>query len=327
MVPLFILGVIASFLSAIAVGIVIDFGFLKPPVLTPQQQRLLKVANQSQALWGDGRSPYKDILKGSKYKFTWFKPVLQLFPNSADWERLIQQAGIEQPIDVYLVNRVLLPMIGLLLVSVLFSTPFLLLAIPVIPFAVLFWLRFKRQKRFDKLVQQLPDLLGMLSSSIKAGYSFQGSLGTASEEIGEPTSGELVQVIRELNLGLPIREVLERLMEQVDELPDYRMFVTSVTIQRETGGNLIEVLSRLGETVRQRFKLKGQIASLTAQSRATGFLIGAAPTVMLVVLSLFFPSYVAPLYQETLGNWLLVVALILQVIGFMIIRRIVDIKY
>lgn len=133
-------------------------------------------------------------------------------------------------------------------------------------------------------------------------------------------------MVKDINLGIPVRESLARMVSKLDTLPDVRMFATAVAIQREAGGNLAEVLENLGYTIRERFKLKGQIAALTGQSRLTGYVLGCAPVVLLAGLSVFFYDYVAPLYETEFGHYALIAAFILQVIGFFVMKKIIDIR-
>jgi tight adherence protein B len=266
------------------------------------------------------------LLKESRYQYPEIQEWMQLWGPIKQLELLVMQAGVQQPIDLFLIQSLVFPCVALLVATLLHAWFWIFLS-PVVFLAVWQWLRFKRAARFDKLVQQLPDMLGLLSSSIRAGYSFQAAMSLVAEEMPEPSKTELSQVVREINLGLPIKEALKRLTYQLGNLPDYQILTTAVTIQRETGGNLVEVLLQLSQTVRARFRLKGQVSSLTAQSRATGMLLGATPSIMLTALTLFFPSYVEPLYETPMGNLMLIGAVVLQVMGFFVIRQIIRIRF
>ena len=133
-------------------------------------------------------------------------------------------------------------------------------------------------------------------------------------------------MVRDINLGIPVPDALVRLVNKLDALPDICIFATAVTIQREAGGNLAEILESLANTIRERFKLKGQIAALTGQSRLTGYVLGGAPATMLVGLSIFMYSYVKPLYETDMGHLALMVAMGLQIVGFLVMRKIIDIR-
>ncbi|WP_373532404.1 type II secretion system F family protein [Vampirovibrio sp.] len=238
----------------------------------------------------------------------------------------LQQAGMATPADQYFVGNMLLPATVLIILGLASGFFALALAGPVWFAGAYLQVLFKRGQRYKKFITQFPDALGMITSALRAGHSFQSALTVVSTEMPAPIATEFASMVKDINLGIPVRESLVRLVAKLDTLPDVRMFATAVSIQREAGGNLAEVLENLGYTIRERFKLKGQIAALTGQSRLTGYVLGGAPAFLLVVLSLFFYGYVAPLYETDLGHFALIAAFILQVIGFFIMKKIVDIR-
>jgi tight adherence protein B len=184
----------------------------------------------------------------------------------------------------------------------------------------------KRRKRLSKFVIQLPDALGMITSALRAGHSFQSAMSVASTELSDPISTEFALVVRDTNLGIPMKEAMGKMVGRLDALPDVRMFVTAVMIQREAGGNLAEILEKLGYTIRERFKLKGQVSALTGQARLTGYVLGAAPAIIFIGLSLFMYSYVQPLWETLLGHIAIGVVIVMQAIGFFVMRKIIEIR-
>lgn len=239
--------------------------------------------------------------------------------------RLIQ-AGVDTPADKYFLMNMALPLVIMVLVGLLSGFIILALVGLLVPAGAYSIVLFKRNQRYGKFIAQLPDALGMITSALRAGHSFQSALTIVSTEMPNPSATEFAAMVKDINLGIPVRESLARMVAKLDTLPDVRMFATAVTIQREAGGNLAEVLENLGYTIRERFKLKGQIAALTGQSRLTGYVLGAAPAFLLVILSIFFYGYVAPLYETELGHAALAIGFILQVIGFMVMKKIIDIR-
>lgn len=238
----------------------------------------------------------------------------------------LQQAGITTPADQYFMSRMLLPIVIMVPLGV-FSGFFVLALLGPIIAAISYGIvMLKRSKRYGKFIAQFPDALAMITSALRAGHSFQSALTVVASEMPEPISTEFFAMVKDINLGIPVKESLARLVAKLDALPDVRMFATAVSIQREAGGNLAEVLENLGYTIRERFKLKGQIAALTGQSRLTGYVLGCAPAVLLTGLSIFFYGYVAPLYETELGHFALLAAIVLQVIGFFIMKKIIDIR-
>jgi tight adherence protein B len=241
-------------------------------------------------------------------------------------KQAMQQAGIKTPADRFFITNILIP-IGLFAFGGVLTGFFvMILAGPLfagIAYASVLW---KRQQRLNQLVTQLPDALALITSSLRAGHSFQSAMATVSTDLPDPLAGEFANVVRDMNLGVPVKEALDRMVNKLNNLPDLCMFSTAVLIQREAGGNLAEVLDNLGYTIRERFKLKGQISALTGQSRLTGYVLGGAPALLLVGLSIFMYGYVKPLWETELGHAALVVVVVLQSLGFFIMRRIIDIR-
>ncbi len=260
---------------------------------------------------------YKNPALGAKFESLSFFRLLKI---------RLQQAGIKTTADQFFLNRMVIPIAVTALLGLIIRFPLLIFVGFIIAAGFYFSVMIKRGQRYNKFVMQLPDALSLIISALRAGHSFQSSLTVVSSEMADPIGTEFTMLVRDINLGIPVREALVRMVLKLDTLPDVRMFATAVTIQREAGGNLAEVLDNLGYTIRERFKLKGQIASLTGQSRLTGYVLGCAPVAILCGLSLFMFNYVRPLYDTTLGHLLLGVAFILQCIGFFIMKRIIDIR-
>lgn len=264
------------------------------------------------------------LYKDEPYQFPKLGKRLESYERFLTLKKLILQAGMSVPVDLFLFRNLMLP----LFLGVLFAviTPVMFLVGVGVAGFFYFSLIMKKGKRFSRFITQLPDGLSLVTTSLRAGHSFQAALGILSTELPNPIAEEFAKVVKDINLGIPVKEALERLALSMDNIPDIRMFVTAVLIQRESGGNLAEVLDKLSYTIRERFKLKGQIAALTGQARLTGYVLGLAPVVLLGGLSLVMYSYVAPLYETTIGNILLGVAGVMQIIGFIVMKKIVDIR-
>lgn len=328
--PIFFL--LASLLGgAIAVGAAIFFWLrYKNPEPSLLQERLRRLkgqgASEAEKLATDNLLRTNRFYKDSDYKNEKLGRQLEQFSFFRKLKLLMQQAGIKTPPDAFFINRLVLP--AVLMVVVGLATGFVpLLVFPVVlVVGTIVSVRMQRQKRYNRFIAQLPDALTMLTSSLRAGHSFQSALLLISSEMSEPIGAEFSVMVRDINLGIPVREALLRLVSKMDSLPDVCMFSTAVTIQREAGGNLAEVLENLSRTIRERFKLKGQIAALTGQSRLTGYVLGGAPVTLLLGLSILMYNYVKPLYETDIGHFCLLGAAVLQGIGFMVIRKIIDIR-
>lgn len=180
----------------------------------------------------------------------------------------------------------------------------------------------KRLKDFD---QQLPDFLGLWVNSLRSGYSVLQALEAISREAPPPTSTEIKRVVQEVQLGIPMEDALDHLLQRVPSA-DLDLVVTAVNIQREVGGNLAEVLEVIGHTIRERIKIKGEIQVLTAQGRITGYLISGLPIALGAFLALINPSYMGHLLENRGCGWpMLALGLGMIGIGMTVIQRIVDI--
>jgi tight adherence protein B len=330
MLPLLIL--LASLVGgAIAVGTAIFFWMrYKSPEPSLLQDRLRRLkgqgASDAEKLASETLLRTNRFYKDSDYKNEKLGRQLEQFAFFRQFKLLMLQSGMKQPPDAYFMNRLALPAVLMLVLGLVTGFMPLLLLPMLLVAGTIISVRMQRQKRYNRFIAQLPDALTMLTSSLRAGHSFQSALVLISSEMSEPIGVEFSMMVRDINLGIPVREALLRLVSKMDSLPDVCMFATAVTIQREAGGNLAEVLENLSRTIRERFKLKGQISALTGQSRLTGYVLGAAPITLLAGLSLIMYNYVKPLYETDIGHLCLLGAAILQGIGFMVIRKIIDIR-
>jgi len=191
--------------------------------------------------------------------------------------------------------------------------------------APFFYVRFKRSRRLAAFEEQLPEALDFLARSMRAGHAFSISLEMLGSESPDPIGQEFRALFAEQNLGAPIEVALENFSKRVPLL-DVRLFVSSVLLQRQTGGNLSEVLSRLAYLIRERFRLRGQVKAASAHGRLTSRVLTALPIVMIFALNLVAPGYLGEMAKDPDGRWLIAGAIMAQIIGYLIMRRITDIK-
>jgi len=189
----------------------------------------------------------------------------------------------------------------------------------------LFYVRFKRSGRLKELEGQLPEALDFLARSMRAGHAFSISLEMIGTEMADPLGQEFRALFAEHNLGAPIEIALANFGRRVPLL-DVRLFISSVGLQRQTGGNLSEVLTRLAFLIRERFRLRGQVKAASAHGRITSLVLTALPIVMILALTITAPDYLPLLLKDPDGKWLVVTAVVLQVLGYMVMRRITNIK-
>jgi tight adherence protein B len=183
----------------------------------------------------------------------------------------------------------------------------------------------RRTKRFQKFEEKFPEAIDTLARAVRAGHAFTTAIELIANEVAEPVSGEFRQLFEEQKFGLPVRDALLNLADRVP-LVDVKFFVTAVMLQRETGGNLAEILDNLSYVIRERFKILRQVRVHTAQGRLTMLLLMALPPTIVVVMLIINPGFILPLFKEWLGHVALVVAISLQTLGYFVIRRIIRIQ-
>ena len=189
----------------------------------------------------------------------------------------------------------------------------------------IFYIRRRRRKRFQEIEEQLPEALDFVSRSTVAGHSLPMSLELLSDEAGPPLSHEMRKTVDEYNLGLPMSDALLNLARRLPTV-DIQFFVSAVVAQSRTGGNLHELLDNLSETIRERGMLKGQVRSMTAHGRLTAVVLSLLPMAVAVAMMLVNPDYFMLLVNHPVGKTLLLMAMCGQLLAYLVIKKIVDIK-
>jgi tight adherence protein B len=191
-----------------------------------------------------------------------------------------------------------------------------------IPFS---YASYRRTKRFQRFEELFPDAIDTLARAVRAGHAFTTALELIANEIAEPVAGEFRMLFEEQKFGLPVRDALMNLTERMP-LVDVKFFVTAVMLQRETGGNLAEILDNLSYVIRERFKIMRQVRVYTAQGRLTMVLLMGLPPVIVVVMLLTSPAFIRPLFADPIGHTLVVGGIVLQTVGYFVIRKVIRIQ-
>lgn len=186
-------------------------------------------------------------------------------------------------------------------------------------------IKILRDTRMKKMKAQLPDALAVLSNGLRAGFSFLQALGIASKEMNAPIGDEFERVLRENSMGKPLEEALRELVERTED-EDIDLFVTAITIQRQVGGNLSEILETISNTIKERIHLQGEIKTMTAEGKFTATVISILPIAMAIIFYFINPTYIAILYQTQMGLLLIGAAAALEIIGVYLITKIVTIN-
>jgi tight adherence protein B len=203
-----------------------------------------------------------------------------------------------------------------------FSLPFAGVVMFSLPWL---WLWNKRRMRLQKFASQLPDALELVARALRAGHSLAAGLHVVGEEMPSPIADEFSRVFEESNLGIPVEEAMKSMCDRVPNL-DLRFFVTSVAIQRQTGGDLAEILDKIGYVIRERFRILGQVKALTGEGRLSGIVLIALPFALFAFMLNTKPDYVESLWTTDLGKKMSAAAIIAQILGALVIRKIVNIK-
>jgi tight adherence protein B len=256
----------------------------------------------------------------------WMDRLLARMRLAAKLRRVLAQADLawtpgrvfSSAVLVWLVALYLIKLkTGMLGVSALLAAP-----AAALPFLYVF---NKRQRRFLRFQEKLPDAIDLMVSALRAGNSTMGALGIAAKEAPEPIRREFRTCFDEQSYGVDLRAAMENLFARVP-LPDVRIIATAILIQKESGGNLAEVLDKTASVIRDRFRLRDQIRAHSAQGRLTGWILTAMPVAMGILLFILNPKYITVLFTHPLGQKLTAAGAAMNILGLVVIRRIVSIK-
>ena len=184
---------------------------------------------------------------------------------------------------------------------------------------------YARTKRFNEFEELFPEAIDTLARAVRAGHAFTTALEMIADEISDPVATEFRKLFEEQKFGLPVREALTNLVDRVP-LVDVKFFVTAVMLQRETGGNLAEILDNLSYVIRERFKILRQVRVYTAQGRLTMLLLMGMPPIIIMGMMFMNPSFIQPLFTDPIGHAMLVIGICLQTVGYFVIRKIIRIQ-
>ena len=240
-------------------------------------------------------------------------------------QQLITNAAADITPGSFLIITAIAAVVGFILAQAwLHRFPFSVLGLLLVGVLPFLWLRRKRAKRISQFQDQLPDAIDMLVSAMRAGYSFQAAMKFIGEEVTDPLGPEFLRFYEEQRLGMEVRLALMALQARVDSI-DLKMFVTAILIQRETGGNLAEVLDNISTLMRGRAALKGEIESLVAESKLSARILGSLPFVVTGAIMLINPAFMKPLLESDAGPWVFLSAAISVGIGYWMMMSIANI--
>jgi tight adherence protein B len=263
------------------------------------------------------------LLKATRTS-SWLDKILLRFRFAKTLQARILQANSSSSVSGFILTSLGLLIAGFAITRVF--APMLLIdtavgaVVSLLPYGIL---SFKCTKRINTFNAALPEAIDMLARALRAGHSVVGALEMLAENAQEPAASEFGEVFKQLNLGLSIRDALMQLLDRVPS-PDLRVLVTAIMVQKDTGGNLVEILDRTVYVIRERLRIQGEIQIQTAQGRLTGWILSGLPIVMMVLLNLVNPGYSGILFHDPAGQKLIYFGLGMLVVGSLVIRHIVN---
>lgn len=323
---LFALGAVGIFVA------VVSLGLGRTPSRTQElDERMRRFAEAGAGLSLTAPEPTKSdrSIKGllARLRSSKSTPVTNRTPNENKMAEALARADLKLRVQEWYMIRlgtvILLALIG---IGVYRSLVFALILAIVGVFAPRFFLRFRQRRRSQKFSNQLGDVLVLLSNGLKAGYSFPQAMSTVARSANPPVAEEFMRASREIQLGINIDDALGHMVKRVDS-DDFDLVVTAVQIQRVVGGNLAEILDSIAFTIRERVRIKGEIKTLTAQARASSYIITALPIALALILQAINPTYIAPMLSfQGPGPFILMGCGISIAFAFWVMQKIANIE-
>jgi tight adherence protein B len=264
--------------------------------------------------------------KDSFSDIPWLNDLLMKVRRFQPLRVLHRQADCRVPLSIFVLATPLLALSALLLALAMHQAVLLALlfaaVLGALPYGYLYWLKSQRMAKFER---QLPDALELVSRALRAGHAFSVGLNIVGDEAADPIGIEFKRVSDEVSMGVALPQALQNMTDRLDCV-DLRFFVTAVLVQRETGGNLADIIDSLASLIRKRFELQLRVSALSAEGRISGVVLFGLPLVLGVLLYMINPEYLGLLFTDPMGQNLATVGAVLMVMGAVIMKRMVAIK-
>lgn len=257
-------------------------------------------------------------------RFAWIDTALEDYRFYKFLKTRIVQSAVGISVAMLLASCLGLAVLGFAIAFLFVSVTVVQIAIACgfgyVPYA---YISFKRSRRIAAFNAGLPDAIDMMGRALRAGHSMVSAIGTVAEQSVEPVSSEFREVFKQQNFGMPLREALTQMLDHVPS-QDLKVLATGILVQKESGGNLAEILDRTATVIRERLRIQGEIRTHTAQGRMTGWILCSLPIVMLIMINIVNPGYSKVLLSTPLGHKLIYLGMFLLMCGVMIIRSIIN---
>jgi tight adherence protein B len=293
---------------------------IRNPDRTKVRKRLRKIAS------GKYRNQVSILRKRALSDVPFLNRVLLGIPMVRQLDRLLQQADARYPLGFFLLSAIFLALTGYLGGSWVTRNYALAIIIGALLGAIpFFYLCLKKKRRMRKFQRQLPDALDLIARALRAGHAFSSGMKLAADEFEDPLGPEFEKALDEINFGISVSDALKNLCGRVD-CPDLKYFVVAVILQRETGGNLAEIIEGIARLIRERFKLQGRIRVLAAEGKLSAIILLSIPFAVAVILRFINPDYITTLVTDPLGKLMAAAAVLLMIIGVLFMKRMIDIR-
>ena len=314
---------LVAFLALFVAGI----GFYRVTADSEAKRVRRRLRDLAPRATGAGAPVSTAMLKDAKYST--FGPadvLLRRLPYAENLHLLLRQGEAGMKVGTFVALVVGISALGVLTAALVFHVPWMALPAGVLPGAIpFFWAVHKKNRRIARFEKIFPDALDILTGALRSGLALTGAIQVVAEECADPVAAEFSALFEEIRLGVDTRHALRNLADRV-ESKELHLFVIAVLLQRETGGNLAEILEGTADVIRDRFRILGDVRALTAQARFSAIILSALPVVMATFIFVSAPEYMRTLTAEQTGRHLLIGAVILQLVGYYFMRRIATIK-
>ncbi len=316
---------ITVFVGILVITFIVMIVMLRPTASEKNIQQRLRTIERASV--GGIPDEVGDLLRQEKLSdIPWLNELMLQWKGLRKLQQLLTQAESSWTVGKLISISVILFILATWLAE--FRAPSIVLSLMAgailggLPVTTLFVKRWRRLRKFEEL---LPDTIDLMARALRAGHTISSAIEMVATEGSEPVASEFRHVFEEQNFGLPMREAMLNLADRVP-LPDVSFLVTAILVQKETGGNLAEVLDKAAVVIRERFRLRGQLRVYTAQGRLTGWILASLPFIMFVLLNIVNPAYMKILLTDPAGRTLIYVGIGLMIVGGYVIRRVIDIK-
>jgi tight adherence protein B len=288
------------------------------------EERLSALTNSAKARGKAEAAQYKELLSSMRNEGT--SALEKFISRYLNLRLLFEQANVALTVPKFTAICAGFAAVGLVLPAAagfsMMLGPIVAAFLAILPVV---WLMFKRKQRMKAFAAQLPEALELIARALRAGHSLAAGFNLVGHEMSDPIGGEFSRTFEEQNLGKPLDEALGDLTKRIPNL-DLKFFATAIILQRQTGGDLAEILDKIGNLVRERFKIWGQVQALTGEGRLSGIVLLALPPALFAVVYRMNPDYLMLLFTDPLGKKMLVGGIVSQLFGALMIRKIVNIR-